>query len=918
MITLIFAVCPIISSQLMASEDNDSHIVCKQDNMSKFSFKEIKKNSNKTDAMVCAELGFTWSLADENETANYRAVNRYDPNMFSKPFTQNNPIDNWLKGVRSSFNFENCTPSLTNKQEKMLSDLHNISNKMICSSMGLDESVSSKNKNKHRPQKTKIKIPIEEILTSDTRDKVNACFCLSKIGAPLKADAELTEFYKTTVSEFFRKQYLDSLITVRLNEYTLGKNILGIDGQKACESFENDKEIESAKLSLNLPPEINTIFSTVKNQNEANTLFNLDSATKNNPPIVSEKVFKSFAEKWSCILKNGKPPYDLMKLAQDDARKMKLMLTSSNAKFEKGEVDDFEKREASCKGDAPADKDEGVEEITYLQSILSNPIGDSQITFYEELTKMLIKDGITSDNFEKSFKKIITTHMKKQCNESHEKIAQLGKHNIVSLLSENDLMKFLIGKNAKKALDIQKLHCMALQKELSKAPEDFLKNFCDYNDNGKLPPPKCQSIGNFMNASFTGSSNNPDSSIDIQDDITKIISASKPKATSLHYKNKGSFSRFMKSISKDMKNSGGSSINVDMANYSPEKLSPSNVPAQTLPSNSGVTNTKEASTQGTIQSQTTNIMAAQGSSLPGSSPSVNNSLGQTPLPPSISYENKTKPTQEIVSAQPKAAIAPALPAPSTSISEKSSIKENNPASNLAKNNPPEQITEVKQSTVAVATSNSPIIAPVINKPITNNSSSASFAPKMPSYQEAARNPTLIPEESIQKYINARRFEQGLVVKKDGFDSKEDGLSDLLPPETGLMLNAFKTGKIEGKDITKILLGEEIKDLKSFEQTNTYQGAIVIVEDKVKKLRYLCRAFITDSKDGFDKLLPIGSGAPSKDELGGYKCTTEKKAEQAIIPLTIVEKKEAQKAISSSERLYKAFVLDKIVKGAKKK
>lgn len=188
----------------------------------------------------------------------------------------------------------------------------------------------------------------------------------------------------------------------------------------------------------------------------------------------------------------------------------------------------------------------------------------------------------------------------------------------------------------------------------------------------------------------------------------------------------------------------------------------------------------------------------------------------------------------------------------------------------------------------------------------------------PSFQEASRNPSVIPDESVRSYVEARKFERSLVKGKDTFESHDEGISDPTPPETGLILNAFRTGKIGNKNVTKVALGDDIKDLSTFEKSGTFHGSVVIVEDKAKKERYICRALVNDAVNGAEKLLPVEANAIGKDEMAGYKCTTEATTAPAISPpLAVAEKKAAQKALSGNERLYKAFVLDKIVQGVKK-
>lgn len=935
-LALFLALNTLAANQALA----DDTIVCKKSSLggTKPTLVRITRNATiLNDSNYCVSLGYFGGSATTEEVTQYEVENQYSLSLVSQPFSYNYSYDTWYQTTQLPESLNFCSPSLTKNQQDLLSSLKNISNSMICSSMGLTPEVKAPKKAQKGKQpavQTKPAATVPQVLTSENLNKVSSCYCLSKIGSPAAADLELSNLYRDAVPEFVRKQYLDNLVTVRLNEYALAKNILGEEGKNACQDFANDKKLQQMKEGLALPPEINSVFAQIKDQDSANILFNLGSKTKGSAPVITEKVFKAFAEKWTCSIQSIKNPKKALSAAKEDAKKLRSMQTNTTVSLTKSEIQEYNERNASCTHNPITDKDEILQE-SYLQSMISD--NSNGVPLLESITEVLLNEGVTAENFETTFKNLVNNNMREQCELSRTKLVQLGQEDSTAIFSDSELVKYLIGKQPEKALEIQKLHCSIMQRQLEKDPEAFLKSFCDFNKGDTFPPKSCPAIGDFMKAILVQNTNTgnvyldqiggelPD--IEVGDIVSKLKNSKADDyaggASKVRFENAGSYSSFMKTAADTFSKSNDSVVNMDMSSFSAERYTSIPTSENKAPTNmGGIDARKSVIPEMTTTQGNRDVHAYEGFNQEFKPELGPNPQQVSPLAPRITFNNKAIAPQVITTPQPTAA-----PVVSTTVIEKIVT--------------PVPETSVKKEKKADVVSEKKIEVPEISKVMVKNESGISMNPssvgfntslgkvastqnsltagsqRVPSYQEALKSPSLIPEESLRSYIASRRFEQGIVVRKDAFDSKEEGISDMLPPETGIMLSAFRTGKIAGKNITKISLGDEIKDVKSFEQTNTFHGSVVIVEDQTKKERYICRAFVTNTKDGVEKLLPVDANAPGKDELGGYKCTTEKKTQETIAPLTTVEKKEAQKALSSNERLYKAFVLDKIVKGAKK-
>lgn len=898
----------------IASQTNAETIICKKITLEKEGISLVsilKTMSTANNNIFCVLKGYPLGAATSEDIAKYEEEHRYSIDILSP--SQNYSLDAWYKSNQDIDGQNQCFQDLTKSEKSLLASLQKITNTMNCTIMGLTP--TSKKNTKQQSQNSHHKQ--SEVLASNKYDKIAACSCLSKVGPPSTKDAEVAALYNDAGPEFVKKKYLDSLLPIRIHEYALAKNILGEEGQKACQNFNNDEELQNLKDSWKLPAPIDSAFTTIKKQETADALFNISSTKQIQVPVITEKVFKNFAKHWACAT------HGLSKSqAGKKAERMINLQLQSTVVIKEVEIKDFKHDEATCSAPETENAEE-VMQITYLEKMLATPLGNQKVPLLEQIVETLSNSEPSADNFENAFKSLVSSQMKEQCELSRIRLIQLSRNGPAAVLSDSELVEYLINKRKDKALEIQKLHCATMQRELQKNPEFFMKSFCDYNEGDTLPPKNCPAVGDFIRSKFFVSEkvNHEDITLDIAriDFLGHVRNSSASDyaigASKVRFENVGSYSTFMKTASDNFSKSNNGIFNMDMSNFNAEKYTPASSSDRTTnifstPENNG---TKQNNLEVTPSQISSDVKPYNG---------FNQEVkpiipANTQLSPNVTFNNKTVVPQIVVTPQPTAA-----PAVSTTVIEKIVTPI---ATEVASKENEEEVKQENKKTTATTipkddvdnftTGNSSGLVGNSGKP--QSSVSNVTTQKAPTYQEAIKSPILIPEEYLRSYIASRQFEQGVVVRKDFFDSKEEGLTDMLPPETGLMLNAFRTGKIAGKEIAKISLGDEIKDVQSFEQTNTFHGSVVIVEDQAKKERYICRAFVTDSKDGVEKLLPVNANAPGKDELAGYKCTTEKKAQETISPLTTVEKKEAQKALTSSERLYKAFVLDKIVKEVKK-
>ncbi len=933
------------------------------------------------DENFCISQGYYLGVATPEDIKQFEEKNKISLDLksftdvnnsfFMRPSSTN--LDSWL--FSGAYNSSLCTPDSTNEQDKLLNELKAISSEITCDSLGIKDESSSKNPNKsidHTPAIGGLKAPKTKSKRLGDRsqpegsptlytnvmmfNKITSCYCLSKVGSPLKVTEELKNDYESIVGEHIKKEYINNLTSVKLYDFSLRENVLGSENMESCKALAKDKELQDSAAQLfSLPAAVKKIFGDLT-QEDAVALYNLGIDQKEQQsikiPIISNKGFKQFAKRWACNL-NKTVKGSSIDISTFDALEKGLIETQkSRAELDRSLV----KRltlVTECDQLVPENEIDKVEQ-SYLEKMLSKSLGSGSSNLLADIFVDLKGQKITDESFEKSFKKIVGNHMESQCAISQAKLTALMAGEFGSVLSDSSLISALIAKRPQQSVDMQKLHCQMMKAELETRTksEAFLREFCLYQKGDSLPPKNCPAIGDFLKATFIETKDdknqlNPtgDQKIPNKDRIYSHIKHSSSTdynsgASKVRAEQASTLSGIIKTAGDNFSRTNSDKITMDMDNYRLDKnpsLYNSNTNEDgtyTSKMNSSTLTPLKPFTQETSAPQGTNDIKAYEGFGQEVKALTNQQLPQSQAIPGVVYENKGAVALPQATATPQPNASQVV---STTVIEKlvtptpdSTDKKDEEVTIVKTKKKKKIIKEIEEDEEEIVKQESPkseLSAQQSNLGVASGSSNKSASAlqqsaRMPTFQEAQKNPVLIPEESLKKYVEARRFEQNVVIRKDGFDSKDDGVADLIPPETGLMLSAFRTGKIAGKDVTKISIGssDDIKDVKSFEQTNTFHGSVVIVEDQSKKERYICRAFITDSKDGVEKLLPVGSGAPTKDEMGGYKCTTEKSTKDVTPSITAVEKKEAQKALSSNERLYKAFVLEKIIKstGSKEK
>ncbi len=874
---------------------------------------EVDKQTSQSDSNACYEAGFKEPLTQQEVEAIKSVSRKYE-------------IKSWALGAKLPEE-DSCDPALTNEQRTLLKSIKDINGKISCQKYtSLDTKQTAKNS----------KINLAEISVSQ---QLEACTCISKDSPPLKIEDSFEQQYSEEVKAFIKKEYIANLYNARLYQYSLGANIFSERDLNFCSELTKNKELQrKANDKDKNATLISQLISPIGPQ-EAFALYNLKKDVKKTPPVIRQAAFDKFVQDWSImthpqsILNKGKKSNEIAKDALSTLTKMH----SEQANFEVSTVHLTEMASATNQSKTTNSKDKEkelrlAEETTYLEKLLTASFDQSGKSLLNQIVDTLKDDkSKTSPEvaFTSVFKKLTSEYMNSQCAANGLIINALLDEDYSSINFDPGLIKSLAKSMPNQKAQLEKYHCATLQRVLETDPENFLVQVCEYQG-GDLPPATCPSIGEFFRSRFVEKRN---FAID-QDGKVKSSLAKKSLAgvlddTSLEEtisnqlktvrsEHTTTFSSFVKEASKVSGGySGNTPLQVKMSDYDIEKT--------TIFSPSLKTNPSEILSEGN-QPQNEQIMTRTSHEMQTASNLMQGFQRNASVPqsthvnaPLVAFENRMviapNPTP-MPEATPMIKVTSSEPTITADDEEIEKVK----TKTKKKKKKVEVVTdnEVEEEAIAPTRNEVSSLSSGFNTTSKSIVAATSVAP-VSAPASTARSPSVVPEESARQYVEARRFEKGIVYHKDSFDSgRSDGMIDSSPPETGVMLNAFRTGKISGKDVTRIALGDEIKDVKSFEQTNTYHGPVVIVEDKAKNERYICRAFVTDAKDGVDRLLPLEAKTPGKDQLGGYKCTTDKAAAELKAPVAVTEKKEAQKTIASNERLYKAFVLDKIVKQSKGK
>lgn len=888
------------------------------------SYTEVPRQAGQTDDEACAMSG----LKDTLTLVEIQAI---------KAQENKDQLLGWLQNEPPQGDF--CYLDLTPEQRKMIQSITAIKGKINC------QKYTSMDSKLPRKQKGKT---LDEVSVSE---KLEACSCLANETPPLKLSEEFVVKYNEQVKAFIHKEYIANLYNARLYQYSLGGDVLASDDISFCVGLAKNTDLqnkakakdEERRRALNkdkVDASYITQLVSPLGTKEATELYSINKQKKT-PPIVSKAAFEKFVTDWG-MMTHPKSFMNQNKNANEIIRDAMDTLQSMHS-----EQQDFKvkTKHLSEMADATkANKGEDLsEQIIYLEKLLTAKFDQSDKTLLSQVVDKLKNDksGNTDQAFASAFKEITSSYMNSQCASNSMILDAILSDDYSSINFDPKLVGYLAKNMPNEKMQMEKFHCAILQKAFETDPESFLFQVCEF-DGEKLPPPLCPAIGDFYRGGYVergnlvldsnstnakGKSNFTSKGLDGVLDDSALKSVISDQVKIVRSEHGSTFSSFVSEASKKSSNySKNSFLDVKMSDLAPEKITTYTTTAR---------HQRDDFNHEARQQAQAEEMIARNNQIPGNL-MQNFQKEVLPILPSAS----SSPVMRIESH----AVAISTPVPMTtpiviqtpapkkveqvsgwddeeSLMEKVKLQKKKRKKKKIADEETEYVEEESAHSPQTDAS-SMASGGNSNNNISFGSNSSRPSPAVSAAPVAApvRSVNAVSDDAARQFVEARHFEKDIVFPKDGYDTTRSaggsyGMVDSAPPETGVMLSAFRTGKISGKDITRIALGDDIKDVKSFEQTNTYHGPVVIVEDKAKNQRYICRAFVTDSKDGVDRLLPLEAQAPGKDELGGYKCTTDKVAAdlKAVAAVAEAEKAEAKKAIVANDRLYKAFVLDKIMK-----
>lgn len=845
----------------------------------------------------------------------------------------------WLENLKPDTACDQQTISINSD---FIKNLKEISTKMNCNN-------AKKTTKANQKESTNI--------FDDTKlNKVSACVCIAQDGSPIEASRKFQDDFISDVQDFIEKEDIGGLVPVRLYQYSLDSNVLDITKLRACDELAEDKDLQEFvdKKLKKITPEARKIMGKM-GYSEAIDMYNGVGRTKENyiVPIISEDAFEQFSTQWGKALfqaRTSNVTGDLKtKLCEfTKSTNNQFFLDSHSISF----IGQILGTQTSSKTDTP----EIAVQKAYLEKMLCSYVDERKgKRLFDVLSDELSKaDRSARENpkllrsvdkiFNDTFKNVMTDRIENQCKQSHLHLSQLAKGNISAILNNDKFAEKRRKRYNKESALAERYQCHMMKQQLENNPEQFLKDFCNFNLSEGQELKSCQGIGDFLKSTFVKNSVDATSTElpsvaskvgELLNNQSSMQSTISNQAATVQVQHATTLSTIVKAATNFEGPPQNGKIGIDLEPFDISKnksLSYTDSPTdRTNTPKSGAVQSffekSDSTLSPTAQNEFSTTVAPSKSFVNQQQQVFQSPIINTPNMPTTTYQANTLNTPSGINANVQPSSNPAV---ATTVIEKI-------VTPAAKNNKAEAIDVTQEAEEEIApkkvkskkTLDTAFEAEEIDKrattgefvgqKATNSSQGLGSSQRItvPSFQEANHNPSVVPENAVKTYLDTRKFEGGIVYNKDSFDS-EDGVNDPTPPETGLILSAFHTGKIGNKPVKKVAL-EDVKDLKTFEQSDTFQGAVVIVEDKSKKERYICRALVSDIKNGAEKFLPVDANAPGKDEMAGYKCTTETATSATLTAalLPAKEKENAQKVLSGNERLYKAFVLDKIVQGVKK-
>ena len=892
------------------------------------------------DDYLCRRAGY-FKAADEQTVS-------HDPPLtpdFS--LTQKNNVSVWLNSIDQKA-MKDCDPTLPPTQLDFYKSLRSITGRMNCNNV---KTASGK------------KLSLDTVFFDDqTLSKVEACTCMVQEGPPPKISKAFEKEQLQRISNYITEEYIGNLAPSRIYQYSLQGSILPANSVKACDDLVMDIQVQNfVKENLEqFAPEAKMIFGKMTAE-DALTIYNKTQKPDKKlkaVPTISQESFTKFGAYWANAITKANAAKSYSKLKEN------LCSLTSAERGEQFEVDlhdqsQFDLIVAEDKTTAPTTIEESVERA-FMDKMLCSRIGSSGTLLIDELNKKVF-ESLNSPKkpeiaFMEGFTKIVSSDINNRCRKSEEHIGQLSKGSMAAILNDDNLVKELFGNNIKSRESSQRYYCQMMKKQLKSNPEYFLEQFCNYKMGEPLPPNRCVSIGDFINTTFVyeaEASSNGEADADqgrvvstIVDNLKrdgKVKDSIQRKMNDVHVEHATTLSDLTKRAKNFMGPTRDGKVRIDLNNFTAPDYNEATFRtpvSQEAKKNTRVAEVKEQAAPSTV-AQRNNVLPnsdmakLNATNNPMAANTQEQIQGQVQSPvsqPAITYENRntiiSSPT--VVTQTPAPSAAQVVASSTTSLEKKAktpklfsnkTVKSENESD---ESDEEEIITEVKK--VSASSKDSSKKDASKSNTLTfsgskGSSNTTSNSSRVPTFQEASRNPSFIPEEAVRSYAEAKHFDKSFSQRKTDSDTRHEDFKDPSPPDTGIMLSAFRTGKIGNKSLTKVTIGDEIKDLKSFENTNTYHGPVVIVEDKAKNERYICRAIINDNKDGGEKFIGLDATAPKASEMAGYKCTNEvlakDKVKTASESIGTVEKQEALKVLSTNERMYKAFVLDKIIKSTNK-
>ncbi len=843
--------------------------------------------------------------------------------------TTKNDVTQWLSSLEHDFQ-NDCDPALPPTQMDFYKSLKIITGKMNCD--------NSNTKNSKEKKLSSDNIFFQE----DTLSKVQACTCMVQEGPAPKMNKEFKETQLQKISNYITEEYIGNLAPSRIYQYSLESNILPNGSVEACNQLVMDIEVqEFVKNNLEkTAPEAKLIFGKMT----AEDTLSIYKKTQSNGekigaiPVVTREGFEKFGTYWAETLTKAQSTNSYKKL-KDNLCSLATAKVTDYFEFDLNDKTKFTEVISEDKATAPITQ-EDREERAFLDKMLCSRIGSGETLLIDEISKELF--NLTNSPkkvqtaFMDNFTEIVSKDINNRCKKSEEHLGQLSKGSMAAILNDNGLLKTLFGINQKDKGLIQHYYCQMMKKQLKSSPEYFLEQFCDYKLGEPLPPNRCVSIGDFINTTFVyedeGTDNNtenPNSQQSVVSTIVegikkdeKITDSIKRKISDVQVSHIASLSDVTQRAASFVGPNKSGKVRINLESYQAPEHREVSVTKKTEPV---ANNLKTGRNTNSMMTQGNNILPSK-----AFAPLKRVSeLGQTTTPqaaaaqPVITYEKRSVTVNNATDAPPPISSQVISPPPVIKKKAPRLFKEEKEISSFEEDED-EVIVEPKKNTSYLKNADKKESAKSTSIAFSNsknnsNSSGVNITTRTSGFQEATNNPSSIPEEAVRSYTEARRFDQSFSQNRINERTHYDEYKDPVSPETGIMLSAFRTGKIGNKNLTKVIIGEEIKDLKSFERTNTYHGPVVIVEDKTKKERYICRAIVNDLTDGSEKFIGLEAAAPKENELAGYKCTNEVIAQEnaKASKMMLTEKQEAIKTLSTNERMYKAFVLDKIIKNKSK-